>query len=465
MAFYAVNVQIAKCIAFYGGWDCGMVANSARWVFEGGEMGYGDYYSIYTNNVPITWLLYRLYSCAANSVSYPYNPEFVWIQFQCAQHALAVFLAAVTMLMITKKISGCLLTLLLTTLLLGLSPWKIIPYTDGSSIVFPIAVFFLYTVFVKTKSRWKYVIWFLLGLIGLFGGLLKATCYVVLISVVLTDLWLLLFAEEGLAEKIKNLLCRGTLLVCAFLLISLAKGGMYRALGYEYNRDKAMGWMPCLYVGLNEETTGACSGDGLEMVRARTGNKKESSVREWNSVLARIKEKGAGGLLDFWWRKNVMTYNDGTFSWFQEGYFQAWEYETLTDSKWKEPLREFYWQDGENYDWFVTFSHWLWLFLMVGIILEAATMLWQNGCKLLKNEKGKKEDSTEETAAEMAEILYFIGLFLFLTLFEGRARYLYNGVAVFTLMAVTGYCKTFELLASLLKRTLRKERKNAYNFP
>lgn len=38
---------------------------------------------------------------------------------------------------------------------------------------------------------------------------------------------------------------------------------MYRTLGYEYNRDKDMGWMPCLYVGLNEETTGACSGDDL----------------------------------------------------------------------------------------------------------------------------------------------------------------------------------------------------------
>lgn len=164
-------------------------------------------------------------------------------------------------------------------------------------------------------------------------------------------------------------------------------------------------------------------------------------------------------------RALVMTYNDGIFSWFQEGYFQAWEYENLTDSRWKEPLREFYWQDGENYDWFVTISHGLWLFLLVGIILEATAMLWQSGCELLKNEKGKTEDDArKQTAVGMAETLYFIGLFLFLMLFEGRARYLYNGVAVFTLMAMTGYCKTFELLANLLGRILRKERKNAYNF-
>ena len=36
--FYAINVNISKSIAFYGGWDCGMVANSARWLYEGGDL-------------------------------------------------------------------------------------------------------------------------------------------------------------------------------------------------------------------------------------------------------------------------------------------------------------------------------------------------------------------------------------------------------------------------------------------
>ena len=88
---YLANVNISKCIAFYSGWDCGMVANSARWIFEGGELGYGDYYTIFSNNVPITWLLYRLYSFSSNLPNYPYNPEFIWIQFQCVMFSAAVF--------------------------------------------------------------------------------------------------------------------------------------------------------------------------------------------------------------------------------------------------------------------------------------------------------------------------------------------------------------------------------------
>lgn len=34
-----------------------------------------------------------------------------------------------------------------------------------------------------------------------------------------------------------------------------------------------------------------------------------------------------------------MNFNDGTFSWYQEGYFQAWEYPLNIESSGKEPLR------------------------------------------------------------------------------------------------------------------------------
>lgn len=71
--FCLVNIKISKCIAFYGGWDCGMVANSARWLYEGQTLGYDDYYTIYSNNIPVTWLLYQLYSFASGLKGYPYN--------------------------------------------------------------------------------------------------------------------------------------------------------------------------------------------------------------------------------------------------------------------------------------------------------------------------------------------------------------------------------------------------------
>ena len=101
--FCLVNIKISKCIAFYGGWDCGMVANSARWLYEGQTLGYDDYYTIYSNNIPVTWLLYQLYSFASGLKGYPYNPEFIWIQFQCVMLSLAVFCSVLLVLQVSKE--------------------------------------------------------------------------------------------------------------------------------------------------------------------------------------------------------------------------------------------------------------------------------------------------------------------------------------------------------------------------
>ena len=96
----------------------------------------------------------------------------------------------------------------------------------------------------------------------------------------------------------------------------------------------------------------------------------------WKEYRKRIGDRGIWGTIRFWLRKQVMNFNDGTFSWYQEGYFQAWEYPLNIDSSWKEPLRAFYWQDGSNYIWFTTISQGLWLFVLLGVITEAGMLLW-----------------------------------------------------------------------------------------
>lgn len=441
IVFYFVNVKISKCIAFYGGWDCGMVANSARWIYEGGELGYEDYYTIYTNNIPITWLLYKLYSAVSGFANYPYNPEFIWIQFQCVMFSAAVFFSVMAVLIISKKVSFSALTLLVNVLFLGLSPWKIIPYTDASTIAMPVFIIFLYALFSRMKSKWKYVLWLFLIFAGVLGGIMKATSYVTLIAIVLVDFVWVLFDKAAVSKKLKKLLLRIALLVCGFLLASLCKNGMYKTLDYEYDYDMAITWSNYLYNGLNEATTGACSGDGLSIVRAYAGYPREvRDMVERQYIKDRVVEKGFKGLLDFWLRKQVMNFNDGTFSWFQEGFFNAWEYEDIIDSSWEEPLRDFYWNDGEKYTLFSTLSQGIWIFVLLGVIVEAIQVLI-NAIISLKKRVDDTENNSLEKRISTIGIVTFIGVFLFVMLFEGRARYLYNTIPVFSTMAVMGYCK------------------------
>lgn len=446
IVFYMVNVKISKCIAFYGGWDCGMVANSARWVYEGGEMGYDDYYTIYTNNVPITWLLYRLYRISSELSGYPYNPEFIWIQFQCLMLTAALFFSVMAVLVAGKNVAAAVLTAVVNIAFLGLSPWKIIPYTDVSTIAVPVFLMFLYALFLRIRSKGRYVLWFFMAAVGVLGGIMKATCYVPLIAIVLIDLMWVLSDKASFSQKMRELALRAVLLFCGFLLAVLCKKGMYRDLGYEYNRDMEITWESYLYDGLNEEATGACSGEGLEMVRAFAGNSREvrnQAIRQ--RIRERVAEKGAGGLLDFWLRKQVMNFNDGSFSWFQEGFFHAWDYEDLIESDWKQPLRDFYWENSKHIVLFNTISQGIWFFVLLGVIVEAGTVLI-GACVSLKNKTGGDEKNSVAVRIDGMAVVTFIGIFLFVMLFEGRARYLLNSVAVFSAMAVCGFCKCADMI-------------------
>ena len=444
--FYIINVKISKCIAFYSGWDCGLVANSARWVYEGGEMAGDDYYKIYTNNVPIAWLLYRLYSISSELPDYPYNPEFIWIEFQCFMFAVAIFFSAMTVLIISKKVALTGMVVLINTVFLGLSPWKIIPYSDASTIAMPVFTLFLYALFMQIKGRIRYILWLLMIIVGVLGGIMKATCYVPFIAVLLIDLIWTLFDRGTILQKLKEIIYRIVLFLCGFLFASYCKIGMYQSMNYEYDYDLAITWTNYLYNGLSEETTGAASGDGLIIVRSYAGHPRYiRDMVERKYIKDRLIEKGFTGLVDFWLRKQVMNFNDGTFSWFQEGYFYALDYEDIIDSSWEEPLKDFYWDDGENFILFNTVSQGIWIFVLLGVIVEAILVLI-NAIAYLKNRLGDTENVSDDICIRTVGIVTFIGIFLFVMLFEGRARYLFNSIAVFSTMAVVGYCNLADKL-------------------
>ena len=240
--FCLVNIKISKCIAFYGGWDCGMVANSARWLYEGQTLGYDDYYTIYSNNIPVTWLLYQLYSFASGLKGYPYNPEFIWIQFQCVMLSLAVFCSVLLVLQVSRNLGISVIALVFQSIFLGISPWKIIPYTDGSTIAMPILILLLYSLFRKNGRKRKYLLWFLIMFLGCLGGIMKATCYVTLIAVVLVDLVWSAWEEVPMRKRLQKSGLKILLLIAAFGLGAFCKQGIYCSVQYDYNADMEIGW-------------------------------------------------------------------------------------------------------------------------------------------------------------------------------------------------------------------------------
>ena len=171
---------------------------------------------------------------------------------------------------------------------------------------------------------------------------MKATCYVAVIAIVIIDIFGTVSEESDVRSRLYGLGGKMLLLVIAFCLASWCRQGMYQTLHYGYNPELEIGWSNYMYTGLNEDTTGACSGEGLEIVRSFAGSDKASRMQyELAGIRRRMQDRGFIGTLRFWLHKQVMNFNDGTFSWYQEGYFQAWEYPEISDSSFTEPLRTF----------------------------------------------------------------------------------------------------------------------------
>lgn len=276
---------------------------------------------------------------------------------------------------------------------------------------------------------------------GCLSGIMKATCYVAVIAIVIIDIFWTVSEESDVRSRLYGLGGKMLLLVIAFCLASWCRQGMYQTLHYGYNPELEIGWSNYMYNGLNEDTTGACSGEGLEIVRSFAGSDKASRMQyELAGIRRRMQDRGFIGTLRFWLHKQVMNFNDGTFSWYQEGYFQAWEYPDISHSSFTEPLRNFYWLDGSNYIWFTTVSQGLWIFVLLGILAEAALVLVNAIAGFRKHGMSVREESSELLNISVTMIVIFIGMFLFVMLFEARARYLYNMIPVFSTMAVLGWC-------------------------
>ena len=98
-------------------------------------------------------------------------------------------------------------------------------------------------------------------------------------------------------------------------------------------------------------------------------------------------------------------------------------FQDIKNSKISPLIRSFYYGDGENYDVFINLSQILWLTVLS---LSALSALYS-----LKNKSKRGEEMS-------VLILSVIGLTLFETLFETRARYLFTYAPIFIICACVG---------------------------
>lgn len=417
-------------------WDPGSIVALGRAMIAGDtevlEELFGGYFSIYQSNLLLSLIVSTLLKI--NKSIGIFSPEYDIMSVVVVNAMLSLataYLVYKTLRILVKDSRLALLGYGMAVFLLSFSPWNIIPYSDGLSLIFPILLIYL-------GLNWKannLIKWPLLSLIAFVGILIKQTVFIIFFAFVIVKGITLL---DDLIKKKKLHLHKPLpsllAIVLSILSIFALKGYLswqYKALGYHLNPEKKLGFYHGVLLGQHEESGGTWNGEDVYFSNSfSTPEERERAGKE--EIIKRIQKRGFVGQLAFTAKKLLGTFNDGMFAWGVEagGQFYSILKPELTDMS--QRLRARFYTFGEYYVYWKVMAQFLWFLVLVLVfasILAALVRAW-------------KQKSYHVNYLLLLTSL--IGIIFLMAIFEFRARYLYVYVPVFILCAIhglAGICK------------------------
>lgn len=417
---FLIQIYISYNIYFYTEWDCGTLMKAALAIVQtGSPQNFKGVLSLYPNNRTLTAIMVLIMKAAAVfGVREFYFPGVI------VANAVVNIAGIFTVLSVRKLTDSVLLpwiTWLCYILLVALSPWITIPYSDAYGTMFPVIAFYSYISF-KNHNMLK---WLLVGFFSFFGMLIKPTTVIVLIAILIVELIISIKNKNNFMNLIKFCM---PMLVVTFLLTQLITLGVTKILNAELNKDLGVPMTHYLMMGMNAEQTGGNSAEDINFTCSfpTLEEKKKATLQ---MAKQRISEMGPSGIGELIKKKTLVNYNDGTFAWGAEGGFYA----TILpkDNPAADMLRSLYYHDGEYYyTVYMVFVKSIWMFVLTSILAM-----------------GFRKAGDFNTSQCIA-LLSIFGLTLFLWIFEARARYLYCFLPIYIICASIG----LDIIADKLNR-------------
>ena len=402
------QIFLIRYYYFITGWDVynvfyfGKNYVSTPDLFALSDDGMYTYLSVYPNNL----FLCRLF-CLIGVITKAQNLYKVLMFI----NIFIVDLTAIVLLRIMNNYkvgrNSKLLGLLFYMVLIGISPWILVPYTDTLVIIIPALILYNYS---KEKKRGiNYVI---IGLALVLGYLLKPTTVIIGIAIAILELIKLidkLINKEFNKEIFKKYLYVIIMIIIGVGIGIISNARLEKQIPYDVDENHSMTIYHYLMMGLNKETDGGFNhGDFWGSIdHYGVEEKKEYNISTWKQ---RVKEVD----FNFLSRKLAYNYNDGTFAWEGEGEFYFGGFE-IRDQKTYEKLASFYQKEGDKYYIFSNIYQVIWIMLLLTCFIS-----------IIRNKINEK-----------STLLYLtiIGHTLFLMIFEARARYLIIYLPVFITIA------------------------------
>lgn len=434
---FIVEIIIVKAIHFQVGWDVYYMKDMAQQFLQGGLSSfYKDYMVTNPNNIFI-FGLNVFFLWLGNLIHVDGYILFIIFGVLCTN--ISCYLVGVVTYRMTKKMLPAWIAYGIAVVLLGLSPWMSVPYTDTISLwisVLSIDIYFI------LKERMAHPAWMAL-LIFALGGItyyLKPINIFVGLSILIVEI--IHFTKEKFQLK-KILVC----ILVAVVSLFCVKGFQQLVwTGLDYTPDSRYEKPMVYYLMLgNDPLLGGVYNtvdDDYISGFYSLEEKKEASL---SLLKTRMSQMGVSGYLSLLVRKMDVDFNSGLFGWGKEADFVYELYDT--DSGFDHSIRNIYYvgqgsgvyswldqkelcflEDGKNFQFLAVVTQGVWLFVLMMCLLFGIY-----GWK--KTSKNPVEDVISVAV---------LGMILYLVLFETNARYLISMLPVFFVMAGVGCSKMIE---------------------
>lgn len=417
-----LQLYFAYNIYFLSGWDVGIMRESSAALGNNqlfnSDFGYYSYFKRYPNNIFLTFVFTLI--CKITIMIGIDNFEFVLVAFSVLSVNISIWFVAKSAMILFRNRHYTIFVVAVYVIYIAFSPWIVIPYSDTYVTMFTIGALYFY---LNKNNMNIYVSWFLVFIFSLVGYLIKPTCIIVLIAIMLNETWKFIFIERK--AKLKRLKMVPSLLVAIVLFMGL---NIFSAnyLGYEKDEDIEFPMTHFLMMGMNKETKGVYNQEDVNLTTSNYGKQKKIDAN-LTVIKSRLMEYGAIGYLNLLGDKLLTNYNDGTFAWSVEGNFYSIILEPK-NSKLSPILREICYNTGKYYDYYATYQQCMWITILVLVFFSLKKCIVGDNDNLY------------------VLALSIIGITLFLLLFEARARYLYLYSSYYILLAGIGLQGIIEMI-------------------
>lgn len=443
---FVVQYNIASNLYQKIGWDVSIVWDIVTDWMTNENAVTSSYIKLYPNNIGLC----LLYSFLRSFVSNSEMASQYW--FVVVVNLLAIDIGIYISYRLANRLFGfgaAVCSTLLLSVLVGLSGYMIVPYTDTLTFFIPVMVLYLYLLIKDYHEKALVQGSCALGIaiLLIWGYHLKPQCIIVGIAIVLVELiaGIIRWIQKKSWQPV-HFLRIYRFALAAFVVGMLIGFGSFsycqnRALPEDYTDEASMPMTHFFMMGLNEnpETLGVGGFSDQDVATSLAQHLTEDKEKRNKEVIKeRLHDFGVGGFLYHAYQKAISVLGDGSFFWQIEGGFYKEDYSKKENSDFQEKVRELYYGRYGGYEdekllGFLSRLTGVWFMILFFVMIPC----------------GKQRLDGRRAAFLAFSIL---GSVAFTILFEGRSRYLINYLPMFAILASGGIKRFCRGIRSLTER-------------